>query len=518
MTTEMDQKRQRLQALVTEGSQASHTNGINHLAIFALDLEATPDFYVNVLGMPVIRITANRDEPQSTHMNVDIGNGTSFAFFDFPHVDRLQVPAPEGAGGMMHVAIPVPDDRYVGIEGRLKERGIEYRRINNSVCFKDPNGMNLELMVVQETKQEVPAVANYKVALVPGDGIGPEVIAEGTKALDALAARDGFMGFQYTHFPWGSDYYRETGRMMPEDGLDQLRTHDAILFGAVGDPQIPDHVTLHGLILPIRRGFDQGVCFRPSLLFDGVQSPLSGKNPGDIDFVVFRENTEGEYANMGGFLYQGTPEEVSLQTSVFTRRGTERIIRAAFEYAQKRNKGRKVTSVTKSNAMQFGMVFWDRVFEEVAAQYPDIETESLLVDRACMDLVRHPEAFDVIVASNLFGDILTDIGAIVTGSMGLAPSANINPDRKHPSMFEPVHGAAFDITGKGLANPLATILAVAMMLDHFGEDDAAAEIDRVVKHSLKEGTVRTADLGGSASTSQVGDEIVHLLTDRRPAN
>ena len=355
-------------------------------------------------------------------------------------------------------------------------------------------------------------MAEYKIALIPGDGVGAEVVAEGTKVLDALSSRDGSYSFEYSSFPWGSDYYRETGKMMPEGGLEEVAGHDAILFGAVGDPNIPDHITLHGLILPIRRQFDQGICLRPSLLFDGVESPLAGKGPGDIDLVVFRENTEGEYANMGGFLYQGTPEEVSLQTSVFTYRGTERIIRAAFDYARKRNKSKKVTSVTKSNAMQYGMVFWDRVFDEVASDYPDIETESLLVDRACMDLVRRPESFDVMVASNLFGDIITDIAAIVTGSMGLAPSANINPARTYPSMFEPVHGAAFDIAGQGLANPLATILATAMMLEHLGEGKAASDVEAAVKRSLSEGAVRTADLGGRATTSQVGDEIVRLLT------
>ena len=355
-------------------------------------------------------------------------------------------------------------------------------------------------------------MAEYKIALIPGDGVGAEVVAEGTKVLDALSSRDGSYNFEYSSFPWGSNYYRETGKMMPEGGLKEVAGHDAILFGAVGDPNIPDHITLHGLILPIRRQFDQGICLRPSLLFDGVESPLAGKGPGDIDLVVFRENTEGEYANMGGFMYQGTPEEVSLQTSVFTYRGTERIIRAAFDYARKRNKSRKVTSVTKSNAMQYGMVFWDRVFDEVASDYPDIETESLLVDRACMDLVRRPESFDVMVASNLFGDIITDIAAIVTGSMGLAPSANINPARTYPSMFEPVHGAAFDIAGQGLANPLATILATAMMLEHLGEGKAASDVEAAVKRSLSEGAVRTADLGGRATTSQVGDEIVRLLT------
>ena len=355
-------------------------------------------------------------------------------------------------------------------------------------------------------------MATYKIALVPGDGVGPEVVAEARKVLDALAAQEGSMSFQYTHFPWDSNYYRETGRMMPEDGLEQLRPHDAILFGAVGDPNIPDHITLNGLILPIRRGFDQGVCMRPSYLYEGVGSPLADRGPGDIDLVVFRENTEGEYANMGGFLYPGTPDEVAVQSAVFTRRGTERIIRAAFDYARKRNKKRKVTSVTKSNAMAFGMVFWDQVFQEVAAQYPDIATESLLVDRACMDFIRYPDGFDVVVASNLFGDILTDIGAIITGSMGLAPSANINPEGSYPSMFEPVHGAAFDITGKGIANPLATILATAMMLEHLGESATAGKVNSVVELSLREGRVRTPDLGGSSSTSQVGDEIVRLLS------
>ena len=355
-------------------------------------------------------------------------------------------------------------------------------------------------------------MASYKVALVPGDGVGAEVVVEARKVLDSLAAQDGTISFQYTHFPWGSDYYRETGRMMPEDGLEQLRPHDAILFGAVGDPYIPDHITLNGLILPIRRGFDQGVCLRPSYLYEGVRSPLADVRPGEIDMVVFRENTEGEYANVGGFLYQGMPEEVAVQSAVFTRRGTERIIRAAFDYARKRDKKCKVTSVTKSNAMAYGMVFWDQVFQEVAARYPDISTESLLVDRACMDFIRHPEQFDVVVASNLFGDILTDIGAIITGSMGLAPSANINPEGRYPSMFDPVHGADFDITGKGVANPLAAILAAAMMLDHLGAGAAASRVNRAVELNLRDARIRTPDLGGSSSTSQVGDEIVRLLS------
>jgi tartrate dehydrogenase/decarboxylase/D-malate dehydrogenase len=298
---------------------------------------------------------------------------------------------------------------------------------------------------------------------------------------------------------------------MPEDGLEQLKACDAILFGAVGDPEIPDHITLQGLLLPMRRGFDQGVCIRPAYLHPGVASPLAGKMAGDIDLVIFRENTEGEYAPVGGRLYPGTEHETVMQTNVFTRRGTERIIRAAFQYCVRRQRKMKVTSVTKSNAQAFGMVFWDEVFDEVAKDFPQVETESLLVDRACMDLVRWPETFDVIVASNLFADILSDIAAVVTGSMGLAPSANINPERDYPSMFEPVHGAAFDITGKGIANPLATISAVAMMLDHLGEPELAERVDQAVARCLEERQVQTPDLGGASTTSQVGDEVVRLI-------
>ena len=355
-------------------------------------------------------------------------------------------------------------------------------------------------------------MAAYDLAVIAGDGVGPEVLAEGRKVLEALAASGG-PAFRFTEFPWGSAYYRETGRLMPEDGLAQLRGFDAILFGAVGDPDIPDHITLHGLLLPLRRGFDQGICVRPAYLYPGVDSPLAGKQAGDIDLVIFRENTEGEYAPVGGRLNVGTPHETVIQTNVFTRRGTERIIRAAFEYCVRRNKRRKVTSVTKSNAQAFGMVFWDEVFNEVAAEYPQVETESLLVDRACMDFVRWPEDFDVVVASNLFADILSDIAAVITGSMGLAPSANINPGREHPSLFEPVHGAAFDLMGQGLANPIATIAAVGMMLDHLGETAAAQRVDAAVARCLQERRVVTRDLGGRATTAQMGDEAARLVTE-----
>ena len=354
-------------------------------------------------------------------------------------------------------------------------------------------------------------MAEHNLAIIGGDGIGPEVIGEGKKVLDYLASNTPGLTFNYTEFPWGSAYYRETGRMMPEDGLDQVAANEAILFGAVGDPDIPDHITLQGLLLPMRRAYDQGVCVRPAYLHPGVTSPLAGKSAGEIDLVIFRENTEGEYAPVGGRLYPGTPHETVMQTNVFTRRGTERIIRAAFEYCVRRNRRMKVTSVTKSNAQAFGMVFWDEVFQVVSADYPQVETESLLVDRVAMDLVRWPEDFDVMVASNLFADIISDIAAVVTGSMGLAPSANINPEREYPSMFEPVHGAAFDITGKGIANPLATISAVAMMLDHLGEAEASRKVDAAVVRSLQERKVMTPDLGGTATTSQVGDEVVRLL-------
>ena len=353
-------------------------------------------------------------------------------------------------------------------------------------------------------------MTSYSIAVIPGDGIGPEVVTEGIKVLQAAGHRFEIT-FDLTEFEWGSDYYNKQGRMMPEDGLQALLPFDAIYFGAVGHPDVPDHVTLHGLLLPIRRSFDQYVCLRPNILYEGIQSPLRDKAAGSIDLVVVRENTEGEYTDMGGGVYHETPQEVSIQTAVFTRQGTERIIRYALELAQRRGGKGEVTSVTKSNAMRHSMVFWDRVFQEVATEYPDIQTNSLLVDAASMNLVRNPEDFDVIVASNLFGDILSDIAAQVTGSMGLAPSGNINPERRFPSAFEPVHGSAPDITGRGIANPMAAILSAAMMLDHLGEAQAAAEIRTAVETTLAEGRLLTPDLGGTAATAQVGDEIARLV-------
>ena len=353
-------------------------------------------------------------------------------------------------------------------------------------------------------------MAEYKVAVIRGDGIGIEVVEEGLKVTRAVAGEH-YIAWSFTEFPWGSDYYFKNGEMMPSDALDTLADFDAIYLGAVGHPDLQDHVTLNGLLLPIRRTFDQYVCERPSVLYPGITSPLRDKNAWDIDMAVIRENTEGEYANVGGFLYRDFPEEVGVQTAVFTRRGCERVITYAFELARKRQKKLHVTSVTKSNAQGYGMVTWDRAFEAVASRYPDIQTQSLLVDAACMDFVRRPETFDVVVGSNLFGDILTDIGAIITGSLGLAASANIDPERRYPSMFEPVHGSAPDIMGKGIANPMAAILSGAMMLRHLGQDQAAEATEKAVLHVLEVGETLTPDLGGASTTSQVGAAVVNAL-------
>jgi tartrate dehydrogenase/decarboxylase / D-malate dehydrogenase len=350
----------------------------------------------------------------------------------------------------------------------------------------------------------------YRIAVIAGDGIGREVIPAGIEALEAAGRRFGF-SFDWTPFPWGTEHYFAHGAMMPADGIEQLRPFDAIYLGAVGDPRLPDNLTLNGLLLPIRRAFDQYACVRPAVLYEGARSPLAGKQPGAIDFVVVRENTEGEYAQIGGHVHTGTSEEVAVQTAVFTRHGTERVIRFAFELTARRNRKRRLTSVSKANAQGYSMGFWDRVFAEVARDYPGIETESLLVDAACMDLVRRPESFDVIVASNLFGDILTDLAAIITGSLGLAPSANLNPNRTAPSMFEPVHGSAPDIAGRGVSNPLATILAGAMLLDHLGEREAARQVEAAVAETLRAGDPLTPDLGGRATTAAVSQAVAQQL-------
>ncbi len=349
----------------------------------------------------------------------------------------------------------------------------------------------------------------FKIAVIPGDGVGVEVVAEGRKVLEAAVKPERNLQLRYTTFPWGSAYYKKHGRMMPSDALDTLRKFDAIYLGAVGDPSVPDHVTLHGLLFPIRRDFDQYVNVRPAYLYEGVPTPLANKAPGSIDMLVIRENTEGEYADAGGRIYRGFPYEVAVQTNIFTRQGTERIVRFAFEQAGKRRK--HLTSVTKSNALAHSMVFWDDVFREVARDYPDVKTNSLLIDAACMNFVRRPEAFDVVVASNLFGDILTDLSAGVVGGMGLAPAANLNPTGKFPSMFEPVHGSAPDIAGKGIVNPIAAILTGGMMLEFLGAKRAAARIRKAVAAVLAEGKVRTPDLGGRSKTGEVTRAILGHL-------
>jgi tartrate dehydrogenase/decarboxylase / D-malate dehydrogenase len=354
-------------------------------------------------------------------------------------------------------------------------------------------------------------MAVHKIAVIGGDGIGPEVIDQAVRAAEAAARKHDGATLAWTHLPWSTAYYKQHGRMLPADGWEQLTAYEAILFGAVGDPSVPDKVTVHELLLPMRRKYDQYVNLRPAYLFAGVPCPLVGKKPGDIDMLVYRENTEGEYAPVGGNLYPGTENQIAVQTGVFTWKGCERILRAAFDAARKRPR-KKLTSITKSNAQVYGLGLWDDVYNAVRKDYPDVTSESLLVDAAAMDFVRRPEAFDVVVASNLFGDILTDLSAAVTGSIGLASSANINPTKKFPSMFEPVHGSAPDIAGKGIANPLAAILSAALMLDHLGLAKSAAALRAGVSKVLAEGTVKTPDLKGTSTTTQMGDAVVSAVS------
>jgi tartrate dehydrogenase/decarboxylase / D-malate dehydrogenase len=351
-------------------------------------------------------------------------------------------------------------------------------------------------------------MAAWRIAVIGGDGIGPEVIDQAIRVASAALRYDG-ADIEWDRLPWSSAYYKQTGHMMPPDGWEILRQHDAILLGAIGSPDVADHVTLHGLLLPMRRKFDQYLNLRPAYLYEGVQSPLRDKAAGSIDMIVYRENTEGEYTPVGGRHYEGTPHEIAIQTAIFTRRGCERVMRAAFEGAKRRR--RHVTSITKSNAQQFGMVLWDEVFRAVARDYPDVQTRSLLIDAAAMDFVRKPESFDVVVASNLFGDILTDLSAMITGSMGLAASGNINPERLFPSMFEPVHGSAPDIAGKGIANPLAATLSAGMLLDHLGLARSAAAVRNAVAVVLKAGRPRTPDLGGNTTTGAVAEAVIKAL-------
>jgi tartrate dehydrogenase/decarboxylase/D-malate dehydrogenase len=344
----------------------------------------------------------------------------------------------------------------------------------------------------------------FHIAVIAGDGIGKEVVPEGIRVLEAAGQRFGFR-LRWQAFDWSCETYVQTGKMMPEDGLQQLRPFDAIFLGAVGHPSVPDHVSLWGLLIPIRRTFRQYVNLRPVRLFDGIESPLKKWKPGQIDFTIVRENNEGEYSNIGGRLYEGTEDEMAVQQTVFTRRGVNRVLRFAFELARKRKK--HLTSATKSNGIIHTMPFWDECFRSMAAEFPDIRTDQFHIDILTAHFVRNPDWFDVVVGSNLFGDILSDLGPAVVGSIGIAPSANLNPEKEFPSMFEPVHGSAPDIAGKGIANPIGQIWSGAMMLQHLGAPEAAAAIENAIAEVLAERSVRTPDIGGTASTSQLGSAI-----------
>jgi len=344
----------------------------------------------------------------------------------------------------------------------------------------------------------------HRIAVIEGDGIGKEVIPEGIRVLDAAATRFGF-DFEWTHFDWSCETYHATGSMMPEDGIDQLRDFDAIFLGAVGFPGVPDHISLWGLLIPIRRAFEQYVNLRPCRLMPGAATPLANRTAEDIDFWVVRENTEGEYSSIGGRIYEGTDQETVIQESIFTRRGTDRILKYAFELAQTRPR-KHVTSATKSNGIIHTMPFWDERFAAIATDYPKITTDQYHIDILTAHFVRNPDWFDVVVGSNLFGDILSDLGPAVAGSIGIAPSANLNPERAFPSMFEPVHGSAPDIAGRGIANPIGTIWAGAMMLEHLGEQAAADAVMSAIETATASGP-RTADLGGEADTVTVGQAI-----------
>jgi tartrate dehydrogenase/decarboxylase/D-malate dehydrogenase len=349
---------------------------------------------------------------------------------------------------------------------------------------------------------------SYKIAAIPGDGIGREVVPEGIRVVEAAARRHGF-SVAWQEFDWSCERYTRTGRMMPEDGMQTLAKFDSIYLGAVGYPGVPDHVSLWGLLIPIRRGFRQYINLRPVRLLAGIDSPLKNRKPGEIDFYVVRENNEGEYSEIGGRLYAGTELEMAMQQAVFTKTGTDRVMRYAFELARKRKK--HVSSATKSNGIIHSMPFWDERFAAIAEEYPDVKADQYHIDILTAHFVRNPHWFDVVVGSNLFGDILSDLGPAVVGSIGIAPGGNINPERDCPSMFEPVHGSAPDIAGRGIANPIGQIWSGAMMLDHLGEHQAAAAIERAIERVLAEAGPRTPDLGGNAGTKDLAQAIVDAL-------
>jgi tartrate dehydrogenase/decarboxylase/D-malate dehydrogenase len=350
----------------------------------------------------------------------------------------------------------------------------------------------------------------YAIAAIPGDGIGKEVIAAGVEVLEALAARDGGFKLKVAAYDWGSDYYRKHGRMMPDDGLDAIRSADAIFFGAVGAPDVPDHITLWGLRLAICQPFDQYANVRPTRILPGISSPLAGVTAKELDWVIVRENSEGEYAGVGGRAHRGLPEEVATDVSVFTRAGVERIMRFAFRLAQSRPR-KLLTVVTKSNAQRHGMVMWDEIAAEVAKDFPDVSTDKMLVDAMTVRMTLKPASLDTIVATNLHADILSDLASALSGSIGVAPTANINPERRFPSMFEPIHGSAFDITGKGIANPVGTFWSAVMMLEHLGERAAAGRLMRAIERVTANPDLHTPDLNGRATTQAVTDGVCDAL-------
>ena len=349
----------------------------------------------------------------------------------------------------------------------------------------------------------------YNIAVIPGDGIGKEVVPEGIRVLETVGHRFN-IEFVWAHFDWSCETYVKKGHMMPEDGIDELRDRDAIYLGAVGFPGVPDHVSLWGLLIPIRRELRQYINLRPVRLLNGIESPLKNRAPKDIDFYVVRENNEGEYSEIGGRMYAGTDHEMVVQENVFTKKGVDRVLRFAFELARTRP-AKHVTSATKSNGIVYTMPFWDERFEAMSAQYPDITTDQYHIDILTANFVLHPDWFDVVVGSNLFGDILSDLGPAIAGTIGIAPSANINPEKEFPSMFEPVHGSAPDIAGKGIANPIGQVWSAAMMLEHIGEPQAARAVEQAIERVLVDTDVHTPDMGGKATTRELGEAIAGLV-------